>query len=91
MPGQVVTFNPIFLIAAVLGLDAPVRQIAEAVAVQLHSLLRVRCVRAWGVQFGNTSSTNAINDLCVTGLFKLGPRSQSPPSAEMLEGTWEAF
>ena len=91
MPGQVVTFNPIFLIAAVLGLGAPVRQVAEAVAVQLHSLLRVQCVRAWGVQFGSAGFTNAINDLCITGLFKLGPRSQNPPSAEMLEGTWEAF
>jgi hypothetical protein len=91
VPGQVVTFNPIFLIAAVLGLATPAQPVAEAVALLLHSLVRVRCVRPWAFRFGDSGFTSAIGDLCVTGLLKLGPRSHRPPSAEMLEGAWEAF
>jgi hypothetical protein len=91
VPEEQVTFNPIFLLAVAVGLEVSAKPAAETLAALLGALVRARCVRPWGFRFGEAAFTNAIGDLCTTGLFKLGPRNQRQPSLEMLEGSWEAF
>jgi hypothetical protein len=94
-PTEQVTFNPICILAVATDADmqiiSRVRSSAEAISDVLNYVLRVHCMRTWGVRFGNVGFTNAIGDLFVTGLFKPGPRNQKSPSIEMLEGSWETF
>jgi hypothetical protein len=90
-PGARVSFNPVLLLAVALDLGIAGRSMAEAVADLLGAYVRVRCIRPWGFRVGEAGFANAIGDLCVSGLFKPGPRNQKPPSADLLAGNWEAL
>jgi hypothetical protein len=77
----------ILAVASDSGKADDAQKSAEAVATAVHAVLRAHCVRRWGRVEGN----NAINDLAVTGLFKPGPRHQTPVSLLSLAGTWASF
>ena len=65
---------------------------AQSIALLLRAVLQGYCVRPWGRSYGGGFSyTDAINDLAIVGLFKLGPRHKEPVSLSMLSGTWASF
>lgn len=95
-PREHVSFNPVLIVAVALDADDQIvsraRASAEALSTVLGAVLRARCCRPWGVRFGDSGGfTDAIGDLCTTGLFKLGSWTQRPPSLEMFRTSWEMF
>jgi hypothetical protein len=68
------------------------RRSAHSIARILQAVLRAHSVRPWGRQWGGgLGFTDAINDLIVVGLFKIGPLEEMPIALSMLNGNWELF
>ncbi len=87
-------FNSICVTAIASDLEKAdaARTSAVAVASIVDAVLRVRCVRPWGLPtLGGNAFTNPISSLASSGLFKHGARQQLPVSLANLAGTWEAF
>jgi hypothetical protein len=95
--GEPVTFNPILILAVGLNADdsiiATAQASADALSNILKSVLRVRCVRPWGIRRGLIFGvyTDVIGHLHTVGLFKPGPLNDRPPSVEMFKSKWEVF
>ncbi|HEY1790393.1 MAG TPA: hypothetical protein VGJ73_19760 [Verrucomicrobiae bacterium] len=97
VPGDHVTFNPIFILAVALdadpGIVATAQASADALSKILGSVLRVRCDRPWGFRAGLIFRVyhDVIGHLHTVGLFKPGPLNERPPSLEIFEARWEVF
>jgi len=92
---SLVAFNPVVIIAVATdqGQEAVSEgeSIAKAISDEVNAAVRGHCVRPWGRRVGSQSYADAINDLCVTGLFKPGPRHQHPVSLDLFADRWEPF
>jgi hypothetical protein len=92
--GLQLSFNPVCVLAIARDRSTEFtdqgKKAAEASAQILQALVRVHRERPWNYRSGQTS-TDAVNDLVVTGLFKPGPRHQNPASSSMLNGVWNTF
>ena len=82
----------VLAVASDLDLAAQARQGAEAIAITVQAVVRGTCVRPWGRSTdGGVSFSDAINDLAILGLFKLGPVHVQEPALSMFEGNWLSF
>jgi hypothetical protein len=86
-----VIFNPSILLAVAKVPDDTAtdqgKTTATKIAETVSSVLRVHSERPWA---GRVTS-NAINDLLVSGLFEKGPRHNRPVSVAVLRGAWGTF
>ena len=92
--GRQLSFNPVCLLAVARDRSTEFtgqgKKAAEALAQILQALVRVHRKRPWSYPFVQMS-TDAVDDLVVTGLFKPGPWDQNPPSPSILKGVWNTF
>jgi hypothetical protein len=58
------------------------------IAAKLNSPFAVHKRRDWGTPTGNGGFTNALNDLGIIGLFKVGPRHQRPLDVSTFAEQW---
>jgi hypothetical protein len=69
-------FNPVVLLAIAADLGPEIEQRAagavRSLTAHLDAVLTVRQRRPWGKRIGDRYYTNAINDLLVSGLFRVG-------------------
>jgi hypothetical protein len=90
--GEVVTFNPVLLLALAADQPENVRDTGLVAAAGLSdvcsALLRVRRRRNWGYRLDHPDRENAILDYSP---FRVGPRHDRPVSLDLFERVWEPF
>jgi hypothetical protein len=86
-------FNPVVLLAVAVPVAAAIRDRVAAAVAELASLTQARLAgyrrRPWGTSIGDGGFTNGMQDLCVAGLFQVGPRHDGPPGFHLLTEKWE--
>jgi hypothetical protein len=63
----------------------------KGIATKLHSPLSLYKHRKWGTPIGNEAFTNALCDLGLIGLFKVGPRHQRPLDSSTFAEHWNTL
>lgn len=65
------------------------RRAVIAMADMLESVLTIHRKRAWGKPFGSSGFTDAIQDILLTGLFKVGKVHERPLDLSTFVEEWE--
>jgi len=90
---RILAFNPVVILAVSVDLTEETRGAARRSALKLASLVQAKLAvtkrRPWGRAVGGIGFTGAINDLGVTGLFKVGNRDQRPVDLATLNEAFE--
>ena len=90
---QDLLFNPVVLLAVVSELARQKVSIVRTAVSSLWTLLEPKLLgyrhRPWGVAFGVTGFTNAIQDLSVSGLFKPGQRHKEGVGFHLFAEEWQ--
>ncbi len=86
-------FNPVLILASSVELASETRTAARTAASELTALMNAKLAvmkrRPWGRPFGGGGFTEAIQDLAVAGLFKVGDRHQRPVDLSTFAEPWE--
>jgi hypothetical protein len=90
---QDLLFNPVVLLAVVSELARQEVSIVRTAVSSLWTLLEPKLVghrqRPWGVAFGATGFTDAIQDLSASGLFKPGQRHKREVGFHLFAEEWQ--
>jgi hypothetical protein len=90
---ETIAFNPVMILAVSVLLPSEIRTAAKDAAMELAALVNARLAvtmrRPWGRASGSIGFSHSVQDLGVTGLFKVGNKHKRPVDVNTLAETWE--
>lgn len=88
------SFNPVIILAVSIDLSNQIadqiRTVVDAFVKTTHAKLSGFKRRPWGTS-NLGGFTNAIQDLCISGLFKAGPRHSGNVDFNLLADDWDQY
>ena len=94
--GREPLYNPIVFLAFRLELPseskAQLQESTRSIATYLEAVLHATTVKPWGVEFGDgLGFSDSIQDMPLSGIFKVPYHHLGPVNPSMLQGEWEGL